>query len=312
MGNNKYRKVEHDTFNPGYDAMKDLQPLKADAVNVVNMLVIGMLWSLGMLDENPEQWYKTCCMLVVKILALHYLTAGIVQLIARRFGELIQTSENAPQEHYVAEILQTILGFGLVCAPLLAWSTVRSDRGQPTAWKWSLVECMPPFAKESHIAVQIGLYMVQMILGILAFDAFNYFKHRAFHSHLLWPFHKYHHSHRNPSAFTGYAVSPMYSLATFWPLALFAMPENPMYVPIYGTFVVFYLLLNHYLHCGYVLPCVENVLGPCFFMTSVWHNTHHNRGRRGWEKGDQTFAEMLTLWDIWLGTYSEASPTKVA
>lgn len=87
------------------------------------------------------------------------------------------------------------------------------------------------------------------------------------------------------------------------------MPELPLFFPIYGTLVVFYLVLNHYLHCGFIISSLEHLLAKCYFMTSAWHNTHHNRGRRGWHATDQTFAEMLTIWDIWLGTYPEAAKT---
>lgn len=98
----------------------------------------------------------------------------------------------------------------------------------------------------------------------------------------------------------------MYGLATFWPLIIFATPSLPMYGPVNVGVVVFYLLLNHYLHCGYVIPALEAVLAPCYVMTSAWHNTHHNRGRRGFFAKDQTFSEMLTVWDILMGTYPEA------
>ena len=55
--------------------------------------------------------------------------------------------------------------------------------------------------------------------------------------------------------------------------------------------ILFYVVLNAYLHCGYVVWWVEAVLAPCGVLTSNWHNTHHNRGRRGFYAKDQTFSE---------------------
>ena len=102
---------------------------------------------------------------------------------------------------------------------------------------------------------------MSLLAGAILADAYNYWKHRLFHTSLLWPWHKYHHSHRNPSALAGYAISPVFGLATFWPIALGAVPEVNYYTPMYLGFVGFYLLLNHYLHCGYVILWLEAAAG---------------------------------------------------
>ena len=73
----------------------------------------------------------------------------------------------------------------------------------------------------------------------------------------LWAFHKTHHSHHNPSALAGYAISPMYGFATFLPVYLFVFPWLGLYPAIHWPVLVFYFLLNHYLHCGYIVPMIE-------------------------------------------------------
>jgi len=42
----------------------------------------------------------------------------------------------------------------------------------------------------------------------------------------------------------------------------FAVPELGLYMPVHWPLLVFYLLLNHYLHCGYVIAPMERVLAP--------------------------------------------------
>lgn len=215
MGYEKYRTVDATAHRPGYDAIKELRPLSADFANFVNVLLLAALWGWGLTSDDPQQWYRICCWQVVKVLGLHFSTAAFFQCIACGLGEKIQTSEAAPKEDYLQEVVQTFVGFGLVLAPLLTWAAVREEDGLPTAWKSSLVECTYPFARSWPWVAQVALYLVQVIIGLLLADAYNYWKHRAFHLELLWPWHRYHHSHRNPSAFSGYAVSPMYGFATF-------------------------------------------------------------------------------------------------
>jgi sterol desaturase/sphingolipid hydroxylase (fatty acid hydroxylase superfamily) len=67
--------------------------------------------------------------------------------------------------------------------------------------------------------------------------------------------------------------------STFLPIYLFSFPAVGLYMPIHWPVLLFYFLLNHYLHCGYVLPLLEWILSPLMIMTSEWHNVHHEKGR---------------------------------
>merc|ERR1712166_10522 len=285
---------------PGYDAFLELRPLHADISNAFNLVVLAALWSTGALHDHPALWLQHACRLLFLVLTVHFASALAFQGFASRCGTQIQTSPSAQKEHVMAELFQTVLGFGGVLAPLLAWAAVNAELGRPTAWKSDIDECIPgPWSYGAKVCV----YSIGVGVGAFLADTYNYWKHRVFHTHLLWPFHRHHHAHRNPSALTGYAISPVYSIATFWPLGLSAFPEISFFVPIYGAFTGFYFLLNHYLHCGYVIWWLELPLAPLGIMTSNWHNTHHNRGRRGFNEKDQTFGEMTTRWDVWMYTY---------
>jgi sterol desaturase/sphingolipid hydroxylase (fatty acid hydroxylase superfamily) len=297
---------------PGYDAVADLKPLALDWTNAINALTVLLLWLAGGLHDNPMLWYQKCVELVPQILFLHFGSALVFQWMAKACGEQIQTSQHAPIEDVRQEVIQTVFGFGLVLAPLQAWATTNAALGRENAYKSSLTDCVPGFATAWPVPLQALVYAVTLAIGAVLADAYNYWKHRLFHTSALWPWHKYHHSHRNPSALAGYAVSPVFSLATFWPIGLGAVPTVAYYTPMYCTFVGFYLILNHYLHCGYVIWWLEAPLAPLGIMTSAWHNTHHSHGRRvgGFRQGsttrDQTFGEMTVWWDLICGTHPGA------
>jgi lathosterol oxidase len=222
-----------------------------------------------------------------------------------------QTSANAQPTLYGKEVADTLFGFGVVVGAMVAWPLANHKLGYETALQSSLDECVPdlmlaPFvAKESpnYRTAQLAGYMVKMTVGFFAADAYNYWKHRSFHATFLWPFHKVHHSHHNPSAMAGFAIEPLFGFVTFVPIYLFACPSLGLYLPMHWPLLVFYIILNHYLHCGYVIPALERILAPMQIMTSAWHNVHHEKGRVGFNYNAQTFGEMLTVWDRWMGTH---------
>jgi hypothetical protein len=60
-----------------------------------------------------------------------------------------------------------------------------------------------------------------------------------------------------------------------------------LYAPIHAPFLGFYILLNHYLHCGYYIESVEHFLHKFYIMSSAWHNVHHEKGRVGFDYKQQ-------------------------
>lgn len=284
-----------------------LQPVSFETAQKINVCVAVGLCSIGLFSETPLLWYqnfvKAYCLWVGGSLG----TAGIFQLIARQVGTVIQTGPNARKESVVGEIKETLYGFGLTTAALSATPMTLVDMGHTIAFRATLTECLPgvPVSLSSIYPIAVVLYLAKAFIGMVVADCFNYWKHRCFHHRLLWSFHKTHHSHHNPTAFAGFSISPIYALATFGPLALFSYPQLALYLPLHWPILAFYMILNHYLHCGYTIHSIEKVFRPLYIMTSGWHNAHHEKGRMGWDYKPQTFGEMSTIWDIWMGTHAD-------
>eukprot|EP01065_Artemidia_motanka_P042915 TRINITY_DN5838_c0_g1_i1.p1 TRINITY_DN5838_c0_g1~~TRINITY_DN5838_c0_g1_i1.p1 ORF type:complete len:355 (+),score=108.38 TRINITY_DN5838_c0_g1_i1:54-1067(+) len=312
------RELDSADLRPGYDAMASLRPWAPGWANVANATLLVALWASGLTHKDPSVWYSAAAEACFALVVIQFGTALPFQLFASKAGRLIQTSPTAQPEYLREEIVQTLVGFVGVVGPILAWTIATARVGDPIALTWDLDEALadvsphlPAALRSSSYAGKVLTYVVaKLVPAILIADAYNYWKHRLFHTAPLWPFHKYHHSHRNPSALGGYAVSPVFAFATFSPVLAYAVPGLGLWTPAMLGFVGFYLFINHYIHCGYVVDAIENVLAPCYFMTSAWHNTHHNRGRVGFYENDQTFAEMLSLWDCLMGTYPQGHSAK--
>jgi lathosterol oxidase len=166
-----------------------------------------------------------------------------------------------------------------VAACLLAWPLARMHAGVPTGLVWSLAE--------AGGGVRVAL---QTAAAVLALDAWLYWKHRLLHTRLLFAFHRAHHVYRDPTALAGFAVGPVESLLTFWPVVLVAVPEAVHWAPLYFALVGGFVLLNFYLHCGVAQPVLEATLPRLFVNTSAFHNRHH-------ANAEVNFGEALTVWD---------------
>jgi lathosterol oxidase len=129
-----------------------------------------------------------------------------------------------------------------------------------------------------------------MLLGVVAMDAWLYWKHRLLHTRLLFPFHKAHHHFRDPTPFAGFAVAPVESLLTFWPILLLCVPGAVHWAPMYFALVVGFVVLNLYLHSGVTYRFVEATLPRLFLNTSAFHNVHHSHA-------NANFGEAMVLWD---------------
>lgn len=274
-----------------------IRPVTHNEAKVCNFLLCVVCAASGFLFEDPRLYF-TCMAKAFVILLFGALgTAAIFQLIARSVGTLIQTSPNAQPARIGDEIKDTVFGFAWIISTMAAWPMARAALGYETALRGDLADCAP-----GGSAV---LYMLKAIIGLLVSDAYNYWKHRLFHHRYIWAFHKTHHSHHNPTALGGFAICPAYGFATFWPVYLFCLPSLGLYLPLHWPILVFYGLLNHYLHCGYVIKPLEKLMSPFYVMTSGWHNVHHEKGRMGYNYKPQTFGEMFTIWDILMGTHAD-------
>src|SRR6185437_5521716 len=166
-----------------------------------------------------------------------------------------------------------------IAACLLAWPLSRMAVGAPTGLVWSLAA--------AGGALRVGL---QTAAAVLVLDAWLYWKHRLLHTRWLFAFHRGHHVYRDPTALAGFAVGPVESLLTFWPVVLVAVPQAIHWAPLYFALVGGFILLNFYLHAGVASRLLEATLPRLYVNTSAFHNRHH-------ANAEVNFGEALTLWD---------------
>jgi lathosterol oxidase len=202
--------------------------------------------------------------------------AAVTWLCERRAGRL-QGPRRRPAL-IAREARDTALA-AWIAACLLAWPLSRLQAGVPVGLTWSIAEAGGPVRT---IAQTAG--------AVLVLDAWLYWKHRLLHTRLLFPFHRAHHTYRDPTAFAGFAVGPVESLLTFWPVVIWAHPLAVHWAPLYFGLVGAFVLLNFYLHCGVASGLLEATLPRFSLNTSAFHNRHH-------ANAEVNFGEALTLWD---------------
>jgi len=245
---------------------------------VIDGIVPPVLASLGLLaPDHRGLFYVALGVGFVGIAGCVLAGAALVTFLSERQSQRIQGPRQKPAP-FLREAADTALA-ALVAACFLAWPLWRSWTGRPIGLVWSLDQ-----------AGGLPMVFLQNIAGVLVLDAWLYWKHRLLHTRLLFPFHRAHHTYRDPSALAGFAVGPVESVLTFWPLCLVAVPQATHYAPIYFTLVVGFIALNYYLHCGVRVTLLETLLPPFLLNTSAFHNVHHSHA-------SVNFGEAMTLWD---------------
>jgi sterol desaturase/sphingolipid hydroxylase (fatty acid hydroxylase superfamily) len=238
-----------------------------------------LLTAAGLLHpESPTTWF-VCLAFAFVAIALPLLAgAGIVTLLSKRFGERIQGPRNKPAP-MLAEALETTRA-AWVASTLAAWPLAQWQLGHPTAM------VMSP-AESGH---SVGELLLFTAIGVVAMDAWLYWKHRLLHTRPLFVFHKGHHAFRDPTPFAGFAVGPVEALVTFWPILLLCIPSFTHWAPLYFGLVIGFVNLNFYLHCGVTLRWVERIVPKTGLNTSAFHNIHHSHAV-------VNFGEAMTIWD---------------
>jgi sterol desaturase/sphingolipid hydroxylase (fatty acid hydroxylase superfamily) len=245
--------------------------------------LVALLIGAGLASATgPRLFYGALLAGFAGIAGTVLVAAGLTTLWAERSGRRLQGVRRSPAL-LLRGVRDTALA-ALIAACFLAWPLSRMWSGAATGLTWSL-----------EVAGGGWRVALQTAAAVLVLDAWLYFKHRLLHTRLLFPFHRAHHIYRDPTAFASFAVGPVESLLTFWPIILVALPQAPHYAPVYFALVGGFVLLNLYLHCGVALPVIEAVLPRLYVNTSAFHNRHH-------ANADVNFGEALTLWDHLLGT----------
>jgi lathosterol oxidase len=227
--------------------------------------------------DGLAAWYSALAIGFLGIASAVLLGAGVVTLFSERSEARLQGRRSKPAPIW-REMRDTALA-AWVASCLLAWPLSRMWSGRPTGLVWTL--------EEAGGALRI---FGSTLLALVVLDAWLYWKHRLLHTRWFFPFHRAHHAFRDPTAFAGFAVGPVESLLTFWPLVLIAIPETPHYAPVYFALVIGFITLNFYLHCGVSVPALEATLPRGLLNTSSFHNRHHANAA-------VNFSEAFTLWD---------------
>lgn len=247
------------------------------AVWVDGAVLVALTASGLFCPQGPRFYYASLLAGFTGIAGLVLGGAALVTWIAERRTDRLQGPRRKP-----ALVLRGARDTALaawVAACLLAWPLARLEAGVPVGLTWSIEE-----------AGGAARTFLQTAAVVVVLDAWLYWKHRLLHTRLLFPFHRAHHGYRDPTAFAGFAVGPVESLLTFWPVLIWAHPLAVHWAPLYYGLVAAFVLLNFYLHCGISLPLLEGTLPRVFLNTSAFHNRHH-------ANAEVNFGEALTLWD---------------
>jgi sterol desaturase/sphingolipid hydroxylase (fatty acid hydroxylase superfamily) len=244
----------------------------------VDGLIVVAFFASGLLHPSPAMYYDSLFRIFIILVVPLFTFAFLVYRFSEKYGNRIQGTRNKQ-----APIAEEAFGSAramFIVACMAAWPTALYRLGLPTGLAWTLEE--------------MGLTWWQVILemyaGIIAIDALTYWKHRLLHTRAFFPFHKHHHSFRDPTPFAGFAVGPLETLLTFWPLLLICLPEAKHFAPLYFTAIIGFVFLNLYLHCGVTFSWLEKLLPRIGLNSSAWHNVHHS-------DVNANFGEVSFIWD---------------
>lgn len=232
----------------------------------------------GLIHPDPMLFYKSAFKLFLIIVIPLFTFSFFIYRYSEKFGNRIQGIRKK-----LPPIAKESFGSAraaFIVSLMAAWPLGLSRAGYETGLVWTIEEMGLPW----------WLVIIQMYFGIVLVDAWTYWKHRMLHTKLLFPFHKHHHSFRDPTPFGGFAVGPVETLLTFWPLLLICFPAAKHFAPLYFTAIVGFVLLNLYLHCGVTFSALENILPKVLLNSSAWHNVHHS-------DVNANFGEVSFIWD---------------
>jgi lathosterol oxidase len=241
------------------------------------LVVVGLTGAGVLCPQGPRAFYLALLTGFAGIAGSVLAGAAFVTWISERRAERLQGPRRRPTLAWRGARDTALAAWIAAC--LLAWPLARLQSGVPTGLTWSLAEAGG------------GLRAFLQTAGALVvLDAWLYWKHRLLHTRWLFPFHRAHHAYRDPTAFAGFAVGPVESLLTFWPVVIWAHPRAVHWAPLYFGLVFAFVWLNFYLHCGVASRLLESTLPRMFVNTSAFHNRHH-------ANAEVNFGEALTLWD---------------
>ncbi|MEC7524537.1 MAG: sterol desaturase family protein [Myxococcota bacterium] len=253
------------------------------ATRLIERAVLAALLASGLASPaGPALFYAALAVGFVGIVSVVLSGAALVTWLAERREERLQGPRRLPR--FAWRGARDTMGAAFVAACFLAWPLSSLWAGRATGLVWTLEE-----------AGGLGPLLLGNLLGIVALDAWLYWKHRLLHTRWLFRFHRAHHGYKDPTSFSSFAVGAVESVLTFWPIVLLSFPWAPHYAPVYFGLVGGFVTLNLYLHCGVASRLVEATLPRLGLNTSAFHNRHH-------ADASINFGEALVVWDHLMGT----------
>lgn len=252
--------------------------ISARWATVIDWAIVAGFFLAGVLHPDPLLFYDSMLRIFAVIVVPLFLFSFLVYRFSEQYGKRIQGERNK-----IPPIAREAFGSAramFVVACMAAWPVSLYRMGIPTGLVWTLDE----------MGLSWWMAILQMYLGIIAVDAMTYWKHRLLHTRLFFQFHKHHHTFRDPTPFAGFAVGPLETLLTFWPLLLICLPEAKHFAPLYFSAIVGFVFLNLYLHCGVTFGWLEKLLPRVGLNSSAWHNVHHS-------DVNANFGEVSFIWD---------------
>jgi len=248
------------------------------AAPYIDWAIVLLAFSSGFLHPSVTLFYRSLVSIFFIITIPLFSLSYLFYWYSERNGNRIQ-GERKKAPPIANEAFGTARAM-FVVACMAAWPIGMYRMGLPTGLAWTLQE----------MGLSWWMVVLEMYLGIIAVDAMTYWKHRLLHTRLFFPFHKHHHTFRDPTPFAGFAVGPLETLLTFWPLMLICFPPAKHFAPLYFSAIIGFVLLNLYLHCGVTYTWLEKVLPNIGLNSSAWHNVHHS-------EANVNFGEVSSIWD---------------
>ncbi len=154
------------------------------------------------------------------------------------------------------------------------------------------------FSVFAQLEKHAGLEIAALAFVIIA-TFFNYWEHRIWHSRILWPIHRFHHSATNYNTLT--ETRKHFAEVLLTPL-FFTLPMSLLGAPL--EFVVAYLALI--LFQGFMNHTDQGIsygwIGRHVWSDPLYHKLHHSSAS---EHINKNFSGTLPVWDRLFGTYAQ-------
>jgi len=172
--------------------------------------------------------------------------------------------------------------------------------GIPVLLDHAIKACMPLDLSLFGLLQKHAGYAFAALAFVFIATFFNYWEHRLWHSRILWPVHRFHHSATdyNPlietrKHFTEVLLTPLF----------FSLPMSLLGAPL--EFVIGYLALI--LFQGFMIHTDQGIsygwIGRHLWIDPEYHKLHHSSAI---EHMNRNFSGTLPLWDKLFGTYAPA------